>query len=230
MIPESGTMALLFGPQALSFSTDSLETLRAYITESEDCQWMLDTISELPVHWKALVARFPKLQEIAGEKLLNDLKSWFQGGAIDHANFQLPNILLTPLVVLTQLTQFSRYLSLTLSSASAQAQDLHNAFSGRNVQTVGLCTGLLSASVASSSRDRATFCRYGAVAVRLAMAIGAIVDAQDASDRLHGRSKSFAVSWKSTGMAAELVRVLDCFPEVSCSAAYSKSWTLIYKL
>ena len=214
MNPDSGTTVLLFGPQALSFSQESLKTLRTALTESEDYQWVLDTISELPSHWNTLITRFPKLQEIPGEKFLRDLDTWFRTGVVEQATFQLPNILLTPLVVLSQLAQFSRYLLLSLSNASFQAQDLHTTFVQRNVETVGFCTGLLSASVVSSSSDQAAFRRNGAVAVRLAMLIGALVDAQDASDRLHGRSKSFAVAWTSPDMAAELVRILDGFPEV----------------
>ena len=215
MSPDSGTIVLLFGPQALSFSQESLKSLRTALTESEDYQWVLDTISELPSHWNTLVTRFPKLQEIPGEKYLHDLDTWFRTGVVEQAAFQLPNILLTPLVVLSQLAQFSRYLSLSLSNASLQAQDLHTTFVQRNVETVGFCTGLLSASVVSSSSNQAAFRRNGAVAVRLAMLIGALVDAQDASDRLHGRSKSFAVAWTSPDMEAELVRILDGFPEVT---------------
>lgn len=164
---------------------------------------------------RTLLIKFPQLQKIPGEKLLNDLDSWFETGIVDQATFRLPNILLTPLVVLTQITQFSRYLSLSLSNSESQAGDLHTAFAQRNSETVGFCTGLLSASVVSSSSNQSEFRRYGAVAVRLSMLIGALVDAQDASDQLHGRSKSFAAAWSSPAMAEELVRILDCFPEVS---------------
>nr|ASU91363.1 polyketide synthase [Ramalina conduplicans] len=222
MAPDLGTSILLFGPQALSFNRESLKALRTALTESEDCQWMLETISELPNCWSTLVAELPKLQEIPGEKLLKDLDGWFKTGNIEPASFHIPNILLTPLVILTQLTQFSRYLSLSLSNASVPAPDLHAALAQRNVETVGFCTGLLSASVVSSSSDQAAFRHNGAVALRLAMLIGALVDAQDASDRLHGRSRSFAAAWASPAMAAELVRVLDCFPEAYISVLYDE--------
>ena len=213
--PDLGTTVLLFGPQALSFSQESLKTLRTVLTESEDYQWVLDTVGELPRHWNTIITKFPKLQEIPGEKLLQDLNTWIRSGVVEQATFQLPNILLTPLVVITQLTQFSRYLLLSVANASNQAQDLHTTFVERNVETVGFCTGLLSASAVAKSSDQAAFRRNGAVAVRLAMLIGALVDAQDASDRLHGRSKSFAAAWTSPAMATELVRILDGFPEVT---------------
>ena len=210
---DSGINVLLFGPQALTSSEESLKTLRLALTESESCQWILETISELPSHWKTLTSKIPQLLEIPGEKLLNELHRWFEHGFDDEATLQLPNILLTPLVVLTQLTQYSRYLSLSLPTPE-NAKDLQAAFVQRNVETVGFCTGLLSASAVSSSSNQAEFERYGAVALRLAVLVGGLVDAQDVSNRLHGRSKSYATAWNSPAMAEEMGRILDCFPEV----------------
>ncbi|KAI1152043.1 putative polyketide synthase [Nemania diffusa] len=217
---DTGTTVLLFGPHALSFNVESLQTLRDFIHEADNCKWMLVVVSELTLQWKQLAERFPKLREIPGEKLLDELNSWFRGEKIDKANFQLPNILLTPLVVLTQLTQFVRYLSYSRSGTSTQAADLFSSLAGRNIETVGFCTGLLSATTVSSLVDQASFEQYGAVAVRLAMMVGALADAQDISDRLHGLSKSFAVAWASQDMAKEMVRVLDCFPEAYISVLF----------
>ncbi|KAM7210478.1 polyketide synthase [Rhypophila decipiens] len=219
----SGVTVLLFGPQALSFSVESLQTLRTFLHDEDNdvFRWMLDAVSELPVRWRELVARFPKLEEIPGEKLLDDLKDWLLHGTrkMEEATFfQLPNIVLTPLVVLTQLAQFSRFLSRSQSGASPKASVLAQ----QNIETVGLCTGLLSASAVSSSSDQESFRKYGAVAIRLAMVVGALVDAQDASDRLHGLSKSFAVGWGSPDVARELIRVLDCFPEAYISVLYDE--------
>ncbi|KAI1412823.1 hypothetical protein F5Y13DRAFT_190030 [Hypoxylon sp. FL1857] len=219
---QSGATVILFGPQALSLSEESVRVLRAYLTESKDCQWMLDTISELPSLWNDLVTRFPKLKGIPGETYLRNLEGWFSTGIVDQTTFQLPNIVLTPLVVLAQLTQFSRYLSLLFTKVPSQGQDLQTAFSKLDVETVGFCTGLLSASAVSSAFDQASFQQYGAVAIRLAALIGALVDAQDTSDRLHGQSKSFAVAWTSDSMSKELVRILDGFPEAYISVLYDE--------
>src|SRR4051794_8985507 len=108
---SAGTTLLLFGPQALSFRAESLQTLRKVLRGDDDCKWMLDVMAELPTRWNQLAKQFPKLERIPGERLLDDLNHWLQGDNWDKATHQLPNILLTPLVVLTQLTQFSRYLS-----------------------------------------------------------------------------------------------------------------------
>ncbi|KAI0134365.1 polyketide synthase [Xylariales sp. AK1849] len=164
-----GTTLFLFGPQALSFSAESFQTLRKFLRDADDCKWMLDVVSELSTCWKELAKQFPKLETIPGERLLNDLEQWFQVDESDKATFQLPNVLLTPLVVLTQLAQFSRYLSYSLSGASFQGNDLFQALAQRHVETVGLCTGLLSASAISSASDTATFRRYGAVAAYISV-------------------------------------------------------------
>lgn len=214
MAMNSGVTVFLFGPQALSFGDNSLKALRETLLESPNSRWALETIAELPGHWDTLVKGFPSLQHIPGEQLLRNLNSWFETGDVNHSSSQLPNIVLTPLVVLTQLTQYSRYLQLSLSDTE-DVEDLQAAHSRRKVETVGFCTGLLSAMAVSSSSDKATFRQYGAVAVRLAMLIGALVDAQDASGRLHGKSKSFATAWRSQSMANEMSTILDRFPEVS---------------
>ena len=74
-----GTTLLLFGPQALSFSAEALHTVRKFLRETEECKWMLDTVSELPANLEKLLKEFPKLDSFPGQQLLNDLKGWFLG-------------------------------------------------------------------------------------------------------------------------------------------------------
>ena len=65
----------------------------------------------------------------------------------------------------------------------------------------------------SSTGNRAQFQQYGAVAVRLAALIGALVDAQVALGD-HGESKSLATIWDFNQTKTEMTRVLQQFPEV----------------
>lgn len=162
--------------------------------------------------WATLSMAFPRLQAVPGAKLLEDLKDWLLTGGSMQASLPLPNTLLTPLVVITELTQYSKYLELA-QPYFGDGDDLHTSFH-QNAETVGFCTGLLSAVVVSSSASQAQFQRYGANAVRLAMLIGALVDAQEISDGLHGASKSFSAAWNSSESGAEMTRIIKSFPEV----------------
>lgn len=66
----------------------------------------------------------------------------------------------------------------------------------------------------SSTSSVTDFERYGSVAIRLAVLIGGVVDAQEASGE-HGESKSFATAWTSAEQAVVMRRILEKYPEVS---------------
>lgn len=200
--PSEGNTVLLFGPQALSFNQEAFLKLRATILGSPAYQWVLDVVDELPTIWITLLKSIPKLEVIDGAKELKNLSDWIRSGEIRGDSFPLPNILLSPLVVITQLTQYANY---TQEHPELRKSD--------NTETLGFCTGILSALAVSSSAGEAQFAKYGSVAVRLAMVIGAIVDAQDAPSE-RGPSKSLATAWNSANGEDELKRILAEFPDV----------------
>lgn len=209
--PSDGNTVLLFGPQALSFQEDSFHQLKSIILDDAENRWMLDAIAELPTYFRTFSEKSPKLQAISGVQQLENLNDWFKTGKIQPTSFHLPNILLSPLVVLTQLTQYSKYLKL-VHIESGDGQNLYASHS-QNTETLGFCTGLLSALAVSSAGNQAQFQQHGAVAVRLAALIGALVDAQDALGK-HGESTSFATVWNSRETKTEMTRILQQFPEV----------------
>lgn len=198
--PSEGNTVLLFGPQALSFNQEAFLKLRDTILGSPAYQWVLDVVDELPTIWITLLNSMPKLEVIDGAKELKNLSDWIRSGDIRGDSFPLPNILLSPLVVITQLTQYANY---TQEHPELRKSD--------KTETLGFCTGILSALAVSSSAGEGQFAKYGSVAVRLAMAIGAIVDAQD-SER--GPSKSLATAWNTANGEYELKRILAGFPDV----------------
>jgi hypothetical protein len=210
--PAAGTKALLFGPQALAFDNDAASQLRATLLNTPDFRWVLKAISELPTYWDSLSRAIPTLQPFPGLKLLDDFNNWLKTGQLKEATFPLPNIILTPLVVITHLTQYSRFLEI-IQPGSLGGQDVHASFK-RNTETLGLCTGLLSATAVSCSADGLQLQHYGSVAVRLAMVIGALVDAQDISNGPHGGSKAFSVAWNTVESGVEMTEILKGFPEV----------------
>ncbi|KAI4180322.1 MAG: hypothetical protein L6R41_007301, partial [Letrouitia leprolyta] len=210
----------LFGPQALSFDEDAFRRLRSSLVSTSNQQWVLDTAGELPGHWNTFCRKFPHLQAIPGEQLLQDLKAWLQKGAFPaQRSLQLPNIILTPLVVITQLAQYAEYLQ--LCHPNLQFDDAF-ATSISNGETLGMCTGILSAIAVSCSTTKMQFAEHGSAAIRLAVLIGGLVDAQDAHDE-DGEFRSLATVLKSHQSRLEMARILERFPKAYISVIYDEN-------
>lgn len=229
---------LLFGPQALSFNSQ-FDKLRQSLSGAAGQQWILDTVAELPRCWDQLTSKIPQLQKtIDGRKYLSNLNSWLRREGVESAQLEkqehLPNLVLTPLVVLTQLTQYWSYLELNHQlrgdSVNADLQADMLARQGDHgtsqVQALGFCTGLLSAFAVASARSQDEFRKYGAVAVRLAMLIGALVDAQEMwnDNEGHGLSASYATAWRTPEQGRHLQRIIDgLFPDAYKSVIYDEA-------
>lgn len=208
-----GTKVLLFGPQGLAINEESASQVRSTLLDTPGFSWIVDTIAKLPAYWNTLSEAVPRLEQLPGAKLLEDLDTWLRTGEFTQTSFPLPNVVLTPLVVIIHLTQYLKFLAL-IQPNSPECHRLQASFK-HDAETLGLCTGLLSAAAVSCSADEAELQHYGAVAIRLAMLIGALVDAQDVSADLQGGSKSFSVAWSSPESGAEMTKILKSFPEVS---------------
>jgi len=206
-----GNTVLLFGPQALSFDEDAFQALRTKLLATKDHQWILDTITGFTKCLNLIAKDFPKLMGTT-RKQLENLNNWFKTGDISANDVVLPNTLLTPLVIITQLVQYTRYLDVSHPEAANRGEDLY-ALSKSNTETLGFCTGLLSALAVSSSNSKEQFQKYGAVALRLGLLIGMVVDAQETSSEA-GQSKSLAVVWQSDEAGEEVTQILKKFPEV----------------
>jgi acyl transferase domain-containing protein/acyl carrier protein len=129
----------------------------------------------------------------------------------------LPSIVVGPLVVFTQLTQYWRYLELWRPGDEGDAADLQADLvasqqqqGGPRVDSLGFCVGLLAAFAVASARNRQEFHKYGAVAVRLAMFVGAIIDTQEVRDDECGigGSVSYAIAWRGQRQADEVTRII----------------------
>ncbi|KAK1248838.1 hypothetical protein MKX08_007058 [Trichoderma sp. CBMAI-0020] len=221
MSTSNAATVLLFGPQCLSFDSEALTQLRSLVVESHSSIW-LDTISELPSYWKTLVSKFPALAALGGGDQLQELNVFFKTGTITPALIQLPNVVLTPIVVLTHLAHYVRYVEQQVSSTGGDAEDVFASFAQRHIETLGFCTGLLSAFAVASSSKRSELQQYGAAAIRLAMLVGAIVDAQEAPGSAYGPSELFSVSWNTPETGDKIKEILDLFPEAYISVSYDE--------
>ncbi|GFG15645.1 conidial yellow pigment biosynthesis polyketide synthase [Aspergillus udagawae] len=205
----------LFGPQALALDAKFFHQLRLYLHADQRAKWALSIVSELLQVWESLIHHVPKLQHLNGSQLLRNLNQGLQTGEISASLFPLPNILLSPLVVIAQLTQYANLLTAALPNLGET--DEFPASVTETAETLGLCTGILSAFAVSSSSSLAQLYKNGAVAVRLAMLAGALVDAEQLSPDSDGVATSVSVSWNGVESRATLSRVLKECPEAYLS-------------
>ncbi|MCJ1473382.1 hypothetical protein MMC13_002033 [Lambiella insularis] len=131
-----------------------------------------------------------------------------------------PNILLSPLVIITQLIQYSEYLK-TVRPSLRKGENLYD-LSKHDAETIGFCTGLLSALAVSCSTNRENFEKFGSVAIRIGMLIGMVVDAQNAAEE-NGPPKSLAMLWRSAGDKERMLEILCRFPEAYISVFYDEN-------
>lgn len=192
---------LVFGPQCLAFDRTAADELRAYLVGDTSMSWACETLRGLTSYWDELESNIPGLRGSSGVEALADLDFWLSTGDFRVVNFPLPNILLTPLVVVLHLAQYQK-----LRRSDTASRHIS--------ETLGLCTGLLSAAAVSCSETDEQLPRHGATAVRLAMLLGAVVDSNDVSLGPEKCAKSFSVAWTSNGMRSELDNILESFPEV----------------
>lgn len=210
--PNEGNIVLLFGSQALDFNEESANQLRSTLLDSPSYQWILDVVEELPDHWERVSKELPDLQPLHGKEQLQNLKAWLEKDQFPQGVFPLTNLLLTPLVVITHLTQYLKFLDIC-NPGVVQHDNIPTSLKF-STETLGLCTGLLSSAAVSSSASQAQLEQHGAVAIRLAMVIGALVDARDTETSSQGKSKSFSVAWNSAEAGSEMIKILNTAPEV----------------
>jgi hypothetical protein len=203
---------LVFWPQALKFDAESFNKL--CIRERPHYQWVLETVTALSSEWSDISKTSPNLQHYNGMEKLEQLKEWVSRGEISkhHSPFPLSNILLSPLIVITQLIQYWDFLIVALPDLK-DADDLPTSIT-TNAETLGLCTGMLSAFAVACSSSIKELQQYGAVAVSLAMLTGAFVDAKEELVGHGETAVSFSLSLNPTDTGTALKETLRQFPEV----------------
>ncbi len=200
---------LLFGGQALRFDADAFVQLRSTVWNTPEQAWITEAITSLPGCWNDFIKAFPRYGVIDNApRLLVDMDEWFKNGSMQleqHGVGPIPNMILSPLVVITHLVDYMSYLDMAGFSKEAPGVPWTGA--------LGFCTGILSAFAVALSKNRSEVRTYGAKVVRLAMLIGGVVDAQGRADAA-GPAKALATVWNSTEGGEELRRILKRYPEV----------------
>jgi len=203
-LPIEGKKLLVFGPQALSLDAAASSALQSTIMKIRNKEWICNAIADLPSCWETFVDEFPRYKVFPGAQTLTKLTEWLKTGNLEHQLPHLPNIILSPLVIISHITEYLNYLD--TASGKSQTQE-------PPTEILGFCMGFLSALAVAVSKNGSELETYGATAIRLAMLIGGVVDAQEMLDS-QGPAKSFATAWNSPTAAAEMERILKGFPEV----------------
>lgn len=221
----------LFGPHVGTFTRQSMETLIRPLSQGPHRDWILDTISSLSTYLDGFNAIRPEVaRAVPGASQLAQLDSWIRHGTTDiPAESTLPSIIVGPLVVLVQLTQYWRYLELIhqgQAPADVQASVVAAAKSDKKFEVLGFCFGLLGSLSVASASNRQEFQKYGATAMRLAMLIGALVDAREVWDTTSGKggSVSFAIAWLGPKQATEVKRIIEArSPDAYIAVLYDEA-------
>lgn len=197
----------------MSFDLDAFETLRSRLVKNPRRQWALSVMATLPDEWKAVSSSVAILKQYDGGKLLQDLNEWLETGQVPPSAVPFPNVLLAPLVVTDHLVSYLDFLEAAFPDLGDD-QELPAA-AKTSLETLGLSLGTLGAFAVSSSPTISDMEKHGAVAIRLAMLVGAVGDAEDLSRSPDDRAFSFSAFWKSAELHNLMLDTLKATPEVS---------------
>lgn len=215
------------------------------LAQGQHREWILETVAGLPTYWDALVAKIPEVAEVLPQvpQSLADLDSWFRhggpptstGAAADNNTLELPLAALGPVVVLTQLVQYWKYLELTHKGEREGSTTTEDVLASRSSATgttlsLGYCSGLVPAAAAASARNRDQFERYAAVAMRLSVLIGGLTDAREAWDMALGKGScvSLATAWVDPKQAEEVVLITEALaPDAYIATIYDEARAIV---
>ncbi|KAI9376431.1 hypothetical protein BJX61DRAFT_538808 [Aspergillus egyptiacus] len=219
-------VVLVFGCQWLSFTASDFRHLRATVLDNPEHHWMVDVLGELPGYYRDASTEeyLPSLRTIQGGEGLRDLDRWIRCDDTSTAKFPLSYTQLAPLLMMTHFVQYGQYLKLgrTRNARGSEMNGQSNS-QRRVVEVVGFCIGFLSGVVVTAAQDEEDLKRLGAVALRLAMLLGALGDVQEAEEKY----TSLATMWRSSELKSRLNGILEGFPGSYITVQYDENRTTI---
>lgn len=210
---------LLVGSKRSEFSSDELSELRSAIHDSPELGFLSKAIAELESLWPIITASHPGLEDIHGDQSLHQLAQFFEGGnepKLKIKGTRQDNVLLEVLTVLTHVTSFVSVAQTRINNALVEPSKLPN-LDHQSYDIQGFCLGFLTASAVAVSKNEDDFAKNVRVILRIAVCIGALVDADAARMEKSGaRALSMSVRWSSEAGYSELNKALDTYQDVSC--------------
>jgi hypothetical protein len=161
--------AAIFCPQSKAHTTEYLASLHTFISQNEYLKPLLDDIRALEETWSIIASERVDIAALSqGPRFLSYLSTWARSGESSQLAATISGILALPLLVVVQITQYIQYLG---SRNIKHAEFLQYLRHRGGVQ--GYCGGLLPAFAISCSKDEFEVIRNAAIAMRLALVIGA---------------------------------------------------------
>ncbi|KAL4919042.1 hypothetical protein BDW62DRAFT_200193 [Aspergillus aurantiobrunneus] len=212
-----GNVVLVFGCQWLTFTAADFRQLRATVLDNPEHHWMLDVLGELSGYYRVAAEEkyLPSLRTIRGEEELQALETWFRCDDLSTAKFPLTYTQLAPLLMMTHFVQYAQYSKLTKPH---RRQKECGEGTSPVVEIVGFCIGFLSGVVVSAAKTDGLR-RFGSVALRLAMLLGALGDVQEAEQEY----TSLATGWKTSQLEGELGELLEKHPGSYVTVRYDEN-------
>lgn len=204
-----------------------LSRLWSNLVHDADLVHLRHGAQELFELWSLMVERDDRLERISASASIRSLAEWAYSGDstalwLDLRSSTARNTQLAVLTVLAHIIEYTNYLNLQdiksqAGEESKDSEDAHQcllqAVQDGGIQ--GLCIGMLSATALACARTKTDFVKNGAVAVRLAMCIGAYIDLD--SMKTAESMVSVAVRWPQGAEIGEevLKEAIEDLPEVS---------------
>jgi len=203
---------LVFGPQTELPPDKILQDFRQELISSPWLSALREAVNDLPQFWQSLIDFDPGLRQVPGDKFLGHLKQWVKdSGPFPHKQSNSPSHYVLAVTVLLQITQYTRYLD-----------QLGNDSHGKVLKSVeaagiqGFCVGFLSAVAVASSENQFELGPSAAIALRLAVCIGAYVDQDGAYAPTATEYMAVAIRWREENAddKAEVIKILRSIPNV----------------
>ncbi|KAI1846151.1 hypothetical protein JX266_007676 [Neoarthrinium moseri] len=183
---------LVFGPQGEIGPETAYQDLRTELISNNRLLALQEAVDGLPDFWGALTDFDPNLRRVPGAKYLGKLKELLRGtGSIHHPQGHLPNHYALGLSVLLQITQYTHYLD---HLGRGSHRKLLDSVKVGGVQ--GFCVGFLSAVAVAVSETESALGSSAAIALRLAVCIGAYVDLDGAYSSAPIEYQATALRWR----------------------------------
>lgn len=201
---------LVFGPQTEILPEKVLQDTRQELISSPWLSALREAVDGLPQFWQILVDSDSSLRQVPGEKYLGHLTQWVKnGGPFPYQESSSPpNHFLLATTILFQITQYTQYLN-------ALGRDSHrkllDSIEVGGIQ--GFCVGFLSAIAVATSKSDVDLGASAAIALRLAVYIGAQVDQDGAYSPSATEYTAIALRCGEGGSAADIIsKIIQFIP------------------